>query len=149
VNELDTNRLSELIGAKLKMVELLAQLARRQLALVEAGETSDLLKLLAAKQSVLARMQEVERLLDPFREQDPDARVWRSVEDRSRSQDQARRCDELLAETMRLEKEGEAGVVRRRDAAAAVLASARAAADVQAAYAAPLAPPPIQLHCEG
>jgi flagellar biosynthesis/type III secretory pathway chaperone len=151
VFEHDTDLLAALVAAKLKILELLAQLARKQLALADRGESTDLLKLLAAKQTVLAQLQHVERRLDPFRSQDPEARVWRSPADRQRCQERANRCDELLAETMRVEKQGEAAMIRRRDQAASVLAGAAAAADAQAAYAGPALAPPValQLHCEG
>ncbi|MEX2173557.1 MAG: hypothetical protein WD872_04290 [Pirellulaceae bacterium] len=147
----DTDRLAELVAVKLKIVELLAQLARRQIALVGDGQMADLLKLLSAKQTVLAQLQQVERQLDPFRTQNPETRTWRTPADRIRCQERARRCEELLAETMHLEKEGEAGMLRRRDSAAAVLHGVSAAADAHAAYAAPHDPSPalLHLHCEG
>jgi len=151
VTEYDTDVLAALVAAKLKILELLAQLARKQLALADQGQTTDLLKLLAAKQTVLAQLQHVERRLDPFRSQDPETRIWRSALDRQRCQEQAARCDELLAETMGVEKQGEAAMLRRRDHAASVLAGASAAADAQAAYAGPVFPAPaaLHLHCEG
>ena len=92
VTEHDTDLLAALVAAKLKILELLAQLARKQLALADRGESTDLLKLLAAKQTVLSQLQHIERRLDPFRSQDPEARVWRSPADRQRCQEQAIRC---------------------------------------------------------
>ena len=100
----DTDLLAALVAAKLKILELLARLAHKQLALADRGETTDLLKLLAAKQTVLAQLNQIERQLDPFRAQDPETRVWRTAADRQRCQRDAERCDELLAETMRVEK---------------------------------------------
>jgi flagellar biosynthesis/type III secretory pathway chaperone len=151
VTEHDTDLLAALVAAKLKILELLAQLARKQLALADRGASADLLKLLAAKQTVLGQLQQVERRLDSFRSQDPETRVWRSFADRQRCQQQANHCDELLAETMRVEKQGEAAMIRRRDQAATVLAGAAAAADAQAAYTGPALAPPValHLHCEG
>jgi hypothetical protein len=70
----DTERLAALVAAKLQVVEILLRLARRQLELVEAGDAAVLLKLLAAKQTVLDQLQALERQLDPFREQDPETR---------------------------------------------------------------------------
>ena len=146
----DTSRLAKLIVGKLKILELLVQLAGRQLSLVQEGEIGDLLKLLAAKQTVLGQLQTLERQLDPFRLQDPDERQWATPDHRARCQEHARRCDELVAEAMRLEQRSEAQLVRRRDAAAAVLSGVSAAVDVQAAYAgSPHVAMPLQLHCEG
>lgn len=147
----DTTRLAKLIVGKLKIMELLVQLAQRQLSLVQDGEMGDLLKLLAAKQTVLGQLQTLERQLDPYRTDDPDARRWATQEDRRQCQQHARRCDELVAEAMRLEKRSEAQLVCRRDAAAAALQGVSAAVDVQSAYAgsAAAAPLPLHLHCEG
>ncbi len=151
VTSSDTDLLAALVGAKLKILELLARLAQKQLSLADRGETTDLLKLLAAKQTVLGQLGQVERQLDPFRAQDPETRVWRTAADRQRCQRDAERCDALLAETMRVERAGETSLMRRRDEVASVLAGANAAGEAQAAYAGPsLAPSaPVHLHCEG
>ena len=47
-SEAGTFRLAELIRVKLKIIELLAGLARKQLALASAGDTGELIKLLSA-----------------------------------------------------------------------------------------------------
>jgi flagellar biosynthesis/type III secretory pathway chaperone len=147
---LNTTRLASLVAGKHKILELLVQLARRQLVLAQEGEIGDLMKLLAAKQTVLSQLQTLERELDPFRPQDPESRAWASPADRQRCQAQAHRCDELLAEAMRLERLGEAEMVRRRDAAASVLEGASDAAVAHSAYAAsPVVASPLQFHCEG
>jgi hypothetical protein len=147
----ETTRLAALVAAKLKILELLDQLARRQLFLIDEGQIADLMKLLAAKQTVLGQLQTIERQLDPFRAQDPETRPWATPADRLRCQEQARRCDELLAEAMQLEKRGEAQMLRRRDVAAQVLQGVSAAVDVQAAYAGMPSGGslPLHLHCEG
>ncbi len=147
----DTDRLAALVQAKLKILEMLARLAQRQLDLAEQGESAELLKLLAAKQTVLGQLNQVERQLDPFRAQDPDVRVWRSAADRQRCQCDAARCDELLTQTMHVERQGEAALLHRRDQAASALASASAAGEAQAAYSGPVSLPSvsIHLHCEG
>jgi hypothetical protein len=150
VTEYETDLLAALVAARLKILELLVQLARQQLALADGGGTSDLLKLLAAKQAVLVQLREVQRRLDPFRLQDPEARIWRSPDDRQRCQEQAHRCEELLAETMRLEKQGELAIARKRDRAASVLTGNASTRDVHAAYSASYSPQAaLHLHCEG
>jgi hypothetical protein len=145
-----TDRLSELIAAKQQVSELLLGLARRQLLLAEQGETVALLKLLAAKQTVLDQLQRLERELDPFRGEDPDSRSWRAPTDRQRCQTQIDQCGQLLGETMSLEKQAEAVMQRRRQAAAAALEDAQSAADARLAYAPPLpSAAPAALHYEG
>ncbi|MCI0359252.1 MAG: hypothetical protein L0211_12300 [Planctomycetaceae bacterium] len=151
MTELDTDLLAALVAARLKILELLVQLAREQLVLADRGATSQLLKLLAAKQAVLAQLRAVQSRLDPFQLQDPEARLWRSPADRQRCQQEARRCEELLAESMRLEQQSELAMVHRRDRAAGVLAGAASATEAHAAYAGCHDSPPaaLHLHCEG
>jgi hypothetical protein len=150
MNVADTDRLSELIAAKLQVVELLSGLARRQLELAEQAEMTALLKVLSAKQTVLDQLQRLERQLDPYREQDPERRVWRSAALRQRCQQQMDQCGHVLNEVMVLEKQGEAALVRRRQVAALALEQVQSATDARSAYATPesLAAPSV-LQCEG
>lgn len=150
MNVADTDRLSELIAAKLQVVELLGGLARRQLELAEQAEMAALLKVLAAKQTVLDQLQRLERQLDPYREQDPERRIWRSAADRQRCQQRMDQCGQVLNEVLLLEKQGEAALVRRRQAAALALEQVQSATDARTAYA---TPEPLTatsvLRCEG
>jgi hypothetical protein len=134
----ETARLAALIAAKLKVLEILTRLSRRQLELIDAGDTPALLKLLTGKESVLAQLQTLERQLDPFRGQDPQERRWPSPQARSACQQDADRANALLAEAMDLERRAEAAMAARRDAAAAALSAAHVAADARTAYATPL-----------
>jgi flagellar biosynthesis/type III secretory pathway chaperone len=131
----DTDRLAALIEGKLQALAVLCRLAEQQLALVEAGETTSLLKLLAAKQNVLGQLQRIERDLDPFRAEDPETRRWRRPEDRARCQQQADECARLLAAAIQFEKQSESHMVRRRDEAAARLQGIHSAALASRAYA--------------
>jgi hypothetical protein len=72
----DTDLLSDWIRRKHNCLLHLRDLGRRQLELVRDGGMSELLDVLAAKQQLLVELQRVERGLDPFRGQDPDARPW-------------------------------------------------------------------------
>lgn len=146
---LETDQLAALVAAKLQVVEVLARLAQRQLALIEAGDAAVLLKLLAAKQTVIDQLQQLERQLDPFRSQDPEQRVWRSAGDRDRCRAQAERCAALLAEAMELERRGEASLIARRDDAAQALAAAQTAADARSAYHTDVHAPISRLQVEG
>jgi len=141
MNYLDTDRLAALISAKSQVAELLLRLAARQLELAQNGQTQPLIKLLAAKQGVLEQLHRLEREIDPFRSQDPDARTWRVPADRAHCQAQAQQSADLLAQAMSLEKQGEAAMLRRREAAAAALAAVQSAADARVAYAPPAAIP--------
>ena len=132
----DTHQLAFLVERKLESLALLVRLGRQQLALIEAGEMGMLLKLLAAKQSLLAQLQDLDRQLDPFRDEDPESRQWPSAAARAECQRQAALCAELLGEAMQLEKQAERHMVRRRDEAVARLQGVHSAAEASHAYAA-------------
>jgi hypothetical protein len=147
---LDTNRLAQLIAAKRQVLELLGQLSRRQLALIDEGAMSDLLKLLASKQTVLSQLQLLERKLDPFRAEDPERRSWRSPDERAQCQAAIAACEALLADAVRLEKQSEQAMLLRRDRAALALEEVQASADAQHAYAMPpRSPAPPQMEFQG
>src|SRR5688500_252395 len=102
MTEFETDRLAALIAAKSQVAELLVRLAERQLELATGGQTHALLKLLAAKQSVLDQLHRLEREIDPFRAQDPESRRWRSPADRAACQQQVEQAGARLAAAMAL-----------------------------------------------
>jgi hypothetical protein len=132
----ETDTLAELIRQRQACLRSLRDLGRRQLELIEAGELSYLLTLLAGKQRLLTQLQDAERALDPFRQQDPASRTWRSAEARQQCARLAADCDSLLAEIVDQEREGEAAMSRRRDQTAASLEHVHSAGAARGAYAA-------------
>jgi hypothetical protein len=147
-DELSTTRLAGLITAKQQVLEILAQLGQKQVALITAGDMTSLMKLLAGKQSVMSHLQMIEQAMTPFRDEDPEARVWESPMHRTACQARADQCNALLREVMRLEQLAEAEMIKRRDHAQTSLNSVQAAADARAAYV-PLGPPAASLRYEG
>jgi len=145
---LSTTRLAGLITAKQQVLEILVQLGRKQVALIAAGDMTSLLKLLAGKQSVMSHLQMIEQAMAPFRDEDPESRVWESPTHRMACQARADQCNDLLREAMQLEQTAEAEMVKRRDSAQVALTSVQAAADARAAYI-PLGPAAASLRYEG
>jgi hypothetical protein len=131
-----TEILSDRIEQKLALLEQLRDLGRRQLALIEAGDLTRLLKLLSAKQRLLAALQSLERELDPFRSEDPEARVWTSPTHRQKCAQNAAACEELLRSIVEQERQSEAEMIVRRDEAAARLDGAHWVAAAHLAYSA-------------
>ena len=131
---LETDRLAVLIEQKHQALIQLRDLARRQAGLIEMGEMSQLLSLLAAKQRLLTQVQALERALDPFRSQDPETRIWRSPALRQQAAHTTSRSESLLAEVMLIEKQSEATMVQRRDKTADQLQTATHATHVRKAY---------------
>ena len=130
----DTDRLAEQMEQKHDLLLQLRDLGLRQIELIVQGDLSRLLKLLAAKQRLMTALQSVDRGLEPFRNQDPDQRRWRTVDDRRRCAETATRCEELLAAIVVQERHSEAEMTIRRDVVAARLQGLHHAAQVHHAY---------------
>jgi uncharacterized protein YhaN len=133
-NSTNTQHLSALVDAKFQVLKVLVRLSRRQVELIEAGDMTMLIKLLAAKQTVMGQLQAIEQQLTPFRSDDPEQRQWASPGQRAACQAQAEAGNGLLAEAFALEQQAETAMKRRRDAAAIALVSVQSAADARAAY---------------
>jgi flagellar biosynthesis/type III secretory pathway chaperone len=145
---LTTTRLAALIAAKQQVLEILVQLGHKQVALITAGDMTSLMKLLGGKQSVMSHLQMIEQAMLPFRDEDPEARVWESPTHRTACQARADQCNTLLREAMQLEQTAEAEMVKRRDSTQLSLTSVQAATDARAAYI-PLGPAAASLRYEG
>lgn len=146
-NTTNTEQLAALIDSKLQVLKILVRLSRRQVELIDAGEMTMLIKLLAAKQTVMGQLQAIEQELSPFRDEDPELRRWTSLAQRAACQAQAEAANSLLAEAFALEEQAETAMLRRRDTASAALASVQHAADARSAYVA--ATLPSRVHAEG
>jgi hypothetical protein len=129
-----TAQLAALIDSKHQVLVQLRAVGARQTDLVASGDVGSLLKLLAAKQQLIARLQELERDLKPYYAGDPDQRVWRSPEDRARCAKQAHECNQLLEEVVRIEKIGADKMNQRKNEVAEQLQQVHAAAHVRNAY---------------
>lgn len=132
---METDLLAKLIDAKHDVLGQLRELAGRQSELIPQSDMGRLLSLLAVKQRLLVELQSLERQLDPFRDQDPDQRLWRSPADRQHCREAADRCDSLLAEIMSMERKCESELIRRRDQASTLLQGIHIAASATQAYA--------------
>ena len=129
-----TDNLARLIAQKRQFLELLARLAHAQADLIDSADMTRLLPVLGAKQQLLAQMQQLEQGLAPFRDDDPDQRQWASAAAREACRQDAQRCEQLLAEIMVLERQGEAEMIRRRDETARRLEEMESSARVHNAY---------------
>ena len=132
---METDQLAELIAKKYEVLEELRELSRRQDGLIQDTDLPRLMSLLSAKQHLLNQLQQLERRLDPFRQQDPDQRIWRSQADRQRCRTMAERCESMLSEIMLIERQSECELLRRRDLAAAQLQGVHTAAHASGEYA--------------
>lgn len=129
-----TERLAELIARKHQVLVQLHELGRRQGELIETGDTTLLLRLLSVKQTLIGALQESETALGPYRDENPDDRVWASAEHRERCAAQAAACNELLREIVSMEQHGADSISERRDQIANQLQEVHHAAQVRGAY---------------
>jgi len=132
--ELTTKRLAELIGKRRRCLEQLLQLGRRQADLIAVGNMADLMRLLAAKQQLIVALQALERELAPYQDEDPDARIWASADERAHCAADAEQCRQLIQEVMALEQDGERQLVLRRDETAGQLRAVHTSGRIRAAY---------------
>lgn len=129
-----TTRLSDLIGRKHDVLVQLRDVGRRQTEIVERGETTSLLELLAAKQKMIVLLQQVERELAPYHAENPADRAWPSPEAREHCARQAGECRGLLAEVVELERASADRLTIRRNEAAAQLRQVYSASRARNAY---------------
>jgi hypothetical protein len=134
MDRLDTDVLAQLVAGKLDCLSQLRALGVRQLEAIAAGDLTALLRVLAGKQRLLARLQELETQLAPFRGQPPEERVWRDPADRERCARMADVCTALLAEIVEQERQSENRLLVRRDQAAAQLQGMHRSGEAQGAY---------------
>jgi hypothetical protein len=137
MNALPTDMLMQLVRARYTCLVRLRDLGRRQMELIEGGNVTGLLDLLAHKQKPLSDIQRVEKALDPYRTQDPDKRQWPSADDRAACARLVAECDTMLMEIVALEKQCEETMTRTRDATALELQRLRAAGQAHGAYTTP------------
>jgi hypothetical protein len=131
---MSTVRLAELIRRKHELLTELAAVGHRQWEIVERGDTTALLELLAAKQSMISLLQQLERDLAPFQAEDPDSRVWTSADDRAACAWQAADCNRLLAEVVELERASAERMALRRNEVASQLRQVYTAGQARSAY---------------
>lgn len=110
-----TARLAELTTERMRLLERILSLSEQQRELVRFGNTTELLGLLGIKQKMMSMLETLERALDPFREEDPEKRVWDSESARDACRTTISRCDLLLRKILECDRESEATMQERKD----------------------------------
>ena len=129
-----TTTLADLMVKKRKCLEQLRDLGRRQLQLIAGGDATELLRVAAAKQQLIAALQMIEKRLAPFHEQAPESRAWANSEARAQCAADAEECRTLVQEVMAMEQDGERQLMQRRDDVAGQLRMAAQGGRVREAY---------------
>ena len=116
------------------MLLRLYELGCRQREIVNGGDMTTLLELLATKQNMISLLQQVESELAPYHAEDPDARAWASTDDRTRCARQAAECNRLLEKIVELEKQSAQRLADRRNEVAVQLQRVYSAGQARQAY---------------
>ncbi|MHC2067404.1 flagellar protein FlgN [Bremerella sp. T1] len=131
----ETDQLVQLIDQKHEVLTQLLTLSQYQLRL--AGHDShidDLMRVLAAKQTLIERLTRIDRTMDPFRQQNPESRVWRSASERTQCSQKAKQCEVLLTELKQLEHKSTEVVASHRDEISKLLRETHTSVDSASAY---------------
>jgi hypothetical protein len=127
--------LAQLVSRKHQVLTHLVRLGLRQVELVRTDEWTQLANLLSTKEQLLSLLMSIESELEPFRAEQPASRAWPSADARLACQREADECAAMLSDVMRLERESESEMTRRRDDAAHRLSGLHAADSARHAYA--------------
>ena len=134
MNPQSTDNLADLIDKRHRCLLQLRDLGYKQSELITAGDMGPLLRVISAKNQLIAALQSIESGLACYHDDDPDQRVWASVDARSHCAQQAKSCQCLLDEVMQLERENEQNLIERRNQVASQLQTAQAAGNARGAY---------------
>ncbi|MEN0109157.1 MAG: flagellar export chaperone FlgN [Planctomycetota bacterium] len=129
-----TDALAELVRQKRRLLEQMLRVGERQGELIESGDVTALVQLLASKQQLVTGLQVVERALDAHRHEDPALRPWPSEAARSECAADAEACNALLATVIATDQRHECAMHERRDAIAQQLRVAQTAHAASTAY---------------
>lgn len=134
--DLETSELRKCLERQLEILSALLLLAQQQADCLGADDVEVLLSMLARKQPLLAELLELQEKLRPYREQDPEQRVWTSTAQREHCQQLVANCTQVHQEILRLEASTLTVLEQHRNAIAAQLQDGRDATLAHTAYSA-------------
>ena len=139
---MDGIQLSELVDQRLEILESLLRQSVQQAEAIAAGRMSELMSLLAQKQTPLRQLGAVSQTLREAENDDPDQRQWTSPQARDECRSKHRRCESLLGELLRLEAECEAKLAHSRDEIEEKLSRSEGARQAASSYTATISDAP-------
>jgi len=130
----DTQQLSAIMERQLNVLSALRMLAVQQAECLGADHVELLLSLIARKQPLIEEFLQIHAELKPFRDEDPDKRLWSDTKDRTRCRELLESCNKLHQEIVRLESHALVELELNRNAIAAQLQDCRDATLASSAY---------------
>lgn len=102
LHDLSTRRLAQLVHQKSSLVIELHKVLSKQRSMIDDGDI-DLMALLAIKQKLLEALKIVDRQMDPFRQQEPDDRIWAHPAERQECREESEACEALFVQVKQME----------------------------------------------
>ena len=101
--------------SRVLVLEQILSLSEKQLNLVQLGDTTLLLELLARKQKMFETFETLEQQLDPYRNIEPQDRRWESEQERRDCETAILQCNELLAAVLELDQQSIPEFAQQKD----------------------------------
>jgi len=112
---MSTIHLASLLSKRLLYIKQLATLARRQYEVIQENDITKLLEVLARKEYMLYEIGLIETELSPYKNEDPDARVWNSEEDRLHAAGVIEQTKQIMAYIREMEQVCHEEAVRQKE----------------------------------
>lgn len=112
---MDGTELSQLIEQRWCLLEQLLEISHRQIDAIKGSRMTELMRILSEKQAPLNQLTQLADRLRPAAQEDPNARVWGSAEQRNRCREQQEECEKMHLELLAIEAECESTLLQSRE----------------------------------
>ncbi len=106
--------LSELIAQRWSALDELLELGRLQTEAINAGQMSQLMRILSAKQAPLNRLDSIAKLIRAAADDDPTQRAWDNPSIRESCRAQQEQCDQMHLDLLAIEAACETALQENR-----------------------------------
>jgi hypothetical protein len=113
---MDAAQLAEVMEQRWSALRHLLEISDRQLAAIDAGQMTQLMRLLSEKQQPLNRLAEIAEQIRGAAGDDPASRKWESEERRADCRRQQEECEKMHLELLAIEAECESALKKSREA---------------------------------
>ena len=113
---MDGKQLSDLIDQRWSTIRELLKISEHQMAAIDAGRMSDLMRLLSGKQKPLNRLAGIAERIRQAAGDDPGIRVWESEQARKQCRQRQDECEQMHLQLLAIEAECETALNLNREA---------------------------------
>lgn len=129
-----TDHFITLIERKSILIDQLYLFAEKQLEMIDKMDMTSLLSLLSRKQHVILEIEALDQKLKPFQMEDPDTRVWSSLEVKEKCQEAVNDFKQKIKQVMELERLAEKNLIENRNSVQKQLKHVDQGASIHRAY---------------